>query len=206
MRAASPRGAKDEDLLGSTRATSPTRTGRRGGRSPATKSWPATTTRKRRPFQVAARPRRRAIVSPRMAASGDPSTKFDAYARNYVALHKQSVADSGEDPAYFAEYKQRCLERLAEGGGVDGPVLDYGCGIGSLMERLRGRFGVVDGYDPSRESLAVARERVPGATLFDDDGAIPDGHYALAVLACVLHHVPVAEREALLRRLRAKLR
>jgi SAM-dependent methyltransferase len=140
-----------------------------------------------------------------MPSAGEPSTKFDAYARDYEALHSQSIGASGEEPTYFADYKHRCLLRLA-GERPEGPILDYGCGIGTLLERLRTGFPRADGYDPSTESLGRARERVSDARLFEDEAAIPAGEYAFVVLACVLHHVPPSEREALLGRVRAKLR
>lgn len=131
--------------------------------------------------------------------------KFDAYARDYSALHKQNIAASGEEPIYFAEYKRRCIERLV-GPGFDEPILDYGCGIGTLTEQLAGPFRQIHGFDPSGESLAVASRRVPGAVFHANADAIPDGHYGLAVMACVLHHVPVAERQGLLRLTMSKLR
>jgi SAM-dependent methyltransferase len=134
----------------------------------------------------------------------DPEKKFDAYARDYETLHAQSIGASGEEPAYFFEYKRRCIERLA-GERFDGPILDYGCGIGMLIEQLGARFSQVDGFDPSGASIAQARQRAPTATIYADPADIPNGHYGMAILACVLHHVPRAEREALLRRVSAKL-
>jgi SAM-dependent methyltransferase len=131
--------------------------------------------------------------------------KFDAYARDYSALHQASIAASGEEPTYFAEYKRRCIERLV-GPGFDEPILDYGCGIGTLTEQLAGPFRQVHGFDPSSESVALASQRVPKAVFHADPAAIPDGHYGLAIMACVLHHVPPAEREALLRTTMGKLR
>jgi 2-polyprenyl-3-methyl-5-hydroxy-6-metoxy-1,4-benzoquinol methylase len=135
----------------------------------------------------------------------DRSSKFDAYARDYETLHAKSIEASGEEPTYFVTYKRRCIERMV-GNRFDEPILDYGCGIGMLIEQLGQRFSTVDGYDPSGESIARARQRAPRATVYETTSAIPDGRYALAILACVLHHVPPAEREALLRRVTAKLK
>jgi len=133
-----------------------------------------------------------------MAESFDPQTKaeFDQYAGSYDDLHKQNVAISGEGPEYFAVYKQRFLERLL--GRQRTPLLDFGCGIGNLTRLLVGPFADVAGYDPSVDSVALARQRAPGATFYADLDAIPQGHFGAVVVANVLHHVPPAERAPLL--------
>ncbi|MCU0682269.1 MAG: class I SAM-dependent methyltransferase [Polyangiaceae bacterium] len=131
------------------------------------------------------------------ATNGEAGAKFDAYAKEYQALHGASVAASGEAPDYFHRYKIDCLvERL--GFRRADPMLDYGCGIGNLTSLLAESFDEVHGYDPSAESLRVARERAPRASFFERAEALPDGRYAGAVLSGVLHHVPPPERPALL--------
>lgn len=129
-------------------------------------------------------------------------TKFDAYAQSYQDMHAASIAASGESTDYFAQYKLDCLKRI----GAEGPVLDYGCGIGNLTEKLVGWASEVHGYDPSRESLAVANKRAPSAILHEDPAALPDSHFETAVLAGVLHHVRPEERLELLRSVQTKLR
>lgn len=133
-----------------------------------------------------------------------PSTqmeaKFDAYAKDYERLHGNSITASGEQPAYFADYKVECISRLV-GPKFDQPILDYGCGTGSLTERLIRRFPRVSGFDPSSASVAEARSRAAGATFYDERAQIPKRYFGIAILANVLHHVPPAEREALVRSL-----
>ena len=132
--------------------------------------------------------------------------KFDGYARDYEDLHKASVAASGEDPAYFHDYKIDCLRRR---GLCRGPLLDYGCGTGNLTERLAraaGEVGEIHGFDPSTESLAEARARAPSAVLHDDPRALPREHFATAVLSGVLHHVAPPERAGVLETVRSTLR
>lgn len=138
-------------------------------------------------------------------SEGEPP-KFDGYARSYEQLHQSSIAASGEDPAYFHDYKVDCLRRH---GLLEGPLLDYGCGTGNLTERFadaRGGIGEVHGFDPSTESLAHAARRAPAATLHAATSTLPRGHFATAVLSGVLHHVPPRERADVLATVRRSLR
>jgi SAM-dependent methyltransferase len=134
----------------------------------------------------------------RAPRAGGAMTDFDEHARSYEAVHAGNLAPSGEAPAYFASYKQRVVERIL-GPRHSRPVLDYGCGIGMLTALLARSFPAVDGYDPSRESLELARARVPAARFFDRADALPSAHYGGVVLANVLHHVAPEERPRLLR-------
>jgi SAM-dependent methyltransferase len=140
--------------------------------------------------------------------SGMPSpegaTKFDAYSRSYEELHAASVSASGEPSAYFARYKLQCLQRAAV--PTTQPILDYGCGIGSLTTLLAEEFSDVHGYDPSAESIRLARERIPGAKLYEHDRDVPDDHFSTVVLSGVLHHVLPAQRRELLGTVLSKLK
>lgn len=132
--------------------------------------------------------------------------EFDAYAGSYEEDHRSSIAASGEDPAYFHDYKIACLERLTPRAEQAGPLLDFGCGIGNLTERFVTRYGEVHGYDPSEKSITRAKERAPGATFHTDSSTLPKAHFATAVLSGVLHHVAPSARVDLLRTVRGLLR
>lgn len=141
-----------------------------------------------------------------MGASYDPqqAAEFDEFAHRYDDMHSASIAASGEAPEYFAIYKQRTLERVL-GPAFSEPLLDFGCGIGNLTRFLVESFPAVHGYDPSSASAKLAAERAPKATFFDAIDALPRGTYGAVVVANVLHHVPAAERPALLARVREVL-
>jgi 2-polyprenyl-3-methyl-5-hydroxy-6-metoxy-1,4-benzoquinol methylase len=132
--------------------------------------------------------------------SFDPQqqAEFDRYAGTYDSLHAKSVSASGESPEYFALYKQSVLERIL-GPGFERPILDFGCGIGNLTNHIVKSFPIVHGYDPSAECVKLAQTRAPGATFFHDTNALPKNHYGATILANVLHHVPPAERPALMK-------
>jgi SAM-dependent methyltransferase len=131
-------------------------------------------------------------------------SEFDAHAGSYEEDHRTSVAASGEDPAYFHDYKLACLERI--GADLTGPMLDYGCGIGNLTERFVTRFGEVHGYDPSSVSIERAKERAPHAKFHLAESTLPKDYFATAVLSGVLHHVQPHARIDMMRKVRGLLR
>jgi SAM-dependent methyltransferase len=120
------------------------------------------------------------------------AAKFDAYARDYERLHAQSVSITGEETDYFARYKVDCLARA--GVARDQRILDFGCGIGNTTAQLVAQFSDVHGYEPSKVSAEQARQRATAATVYDDMAAVPKASFSVAVLSCVLHHVPPADR------------
>jgi SAM-dependent methyltransferase len=129
--------------------------------------------------------------------------KFDDYADNYEQLHAANVSVTGEETGYFSEYKVDCLKRA----GVDpsAPLLDFGCGIGNVTEKLVASFSDVHGYEPSALCAERARARVPRARIYDQLEAVPKGAFQTAVLSTVLHHVPPAERHSVVSEVRARL-
>lgn len=131
-------------------------------------------------------------------------SEFDAHAASYEDDHRSSIAASGEDPAYFHDYKVSCLAR--KGVREDGPLLDFGCGIGNLTERFVRRYREVHAFDPSAKSIERAKERSPGAHFHVDTEALPKDHFATAVLSGVLHHVLPSKRVDVLRTVRSALR
>jgi 2-polyprenyl-3-methyl-5-hydroxy-6-metoxy-1,4-benzoquinol methylase len=139
-----------------------------------------------------------------MADDGS-SAKFDRYAADYLRYHARSMRASGEPPEFFADHKMACLDRLLP-GGPEGPVLDYGCGVGLLTSRLCRRHGEVHGFDPSAVSLASAAQAAPTAVLHHSPEDIPDRHFGLVLLSTVLHHVPVEQRQDLLHTVLRKVR
>jgi 2-polyprenyl-3-methyl-5-hydroxy-6-metoxy-1,4-benzoquinol methylase len=132
------------------------------------------------------------------------SPKFDSVAADYSRLHAQNVAASGEGIEYFAQYKVSCLKRMGVTRGDR--VLDYGCGIGNITRLLVQHFDRVTGYDPSSESLAMARAAVPEASFHADLAELLTDTFDVAVLSGVLHHVPKGERIGVLRSVLGLLR
>jgi SAM-dependent methyltransferase len=136
--------------------------------------------------------------------------EFDRYASSYRQLHAENVRITGESPDYFAEYKAIHAARQARGRMPAARILDYGCGIGNSTGFLARHFPgcEIAGTDPSGASLDIARARTPGARFEPMQGdSIPfeSGHFGLAFVSCVLHHVPHDRHAPVLAELRRVL-
>lgn len=142
--------------------------------------------------------------------------EFDAHARSYKEVLDQSIGFSGEDSAYFAEYKIRDLRHELTRSGTDADtslrLLDFGCGVGTSMPHARRYFAQAEllGVDVSEESLGQARARHGEHARFLAlaDGELPvevaalDGAYAM----CVFHHVDEEAHVRILADIRSRLK
>jgi SAM-dependent methyltransferase len=139
--------------------------------------------------------------------SGEPA-EFDDYAAEYQGgLDNPIKRMLGSSPDQFIAVKTRWLMRhepkLRTGGLA---MLDYGCGVGSLMRVLAQTGGRADftGCDISSGMLQQVEKRWPASlgappALATQQGAqtpFADGQFDIATVSAVLHHVPVAERPA----------
>ncbi len=124
------------------------------------------------------------------------SMHFDQFAGDYKQILDETLAISGEDSAYFAEYKARYLARILS-RDFSGKVLDFGCGIGLLSGFLKQHLpkSRIDGFDVSRESLDRVHSALVEQGLFTSNSDLLAGDYDLIVLANVMHHIVVAQRQ-----------
>ena len=126
---------------------------------------------------------------------------FDEHSADYSEKMDRALAGIGLDHSFFFEAKLRQIvearRRLTVSGAVR--VLEIGCGIGLLTQRLRPLLTDVWGIDPSISSLGQAA--APGGRLVAADGLrtpFADETFDLVICVCVLHHVPVGRRAAFL--------
>lgn len=135
---------------------------------------------------------------------GEP-TEFDRYSETYRAAVERSIAFSGADLDVFTRAKARELlgltaRRLGDPRGLS--FLDVGCGPGETDRWLEGHVRGLTGVDVSTEMIEVARERNPWAVYRPDgpDGELPfqEECFEVCFAVCVLHHVPVPQRPAML--------
>jgi trans-aconitate methyltransferase len=142
--------------------------------------------------------------------TGDPSG-FDACAESYDEDLAQGLSLSGESRDYFARGRVGLLaELLARTGERPRRIVDLGCGTGDTAPVLESAFDPesVLGVDTSARSLALAAQRFSTPRVrFAALGAAPPCEGAdLVYCNGVFHHVPPAERPALLALVRRTLR
>ena len=135
-----------------------------------------------------------------------PKMQFDRFAGDYEQILNQSVAASGEDSAYFSEYKALYLKRLLT-PGFSGKMLEFGCGIGLLSGFLKKNLPAIriDGFDVSRDSIQKVSLALAEQGLFTSDSAQLSSEYQLIVAANVLHHIQREERQNVIRELADRL-
>jgi 2-polyprenyl-3-methyl-5-hydroxy-6-metoxy-1,4-benzoquinol methylase len=71
---------------------------------------------------------------------------------------------------------------------IEGRVLDYGCGVGVLRDRVT--VAEYTGVDLDADSIRIARQRHPGATFRTLDEFRGGGPYDTIVALAVIEHVP----------------
>jgi ubiquinone/menaquinone biosynthesis C-methylase UbiE len=126
---------------------------------------------------------------------------FDRYASGYVDDVDRSVSFTGRNSAFYARRKVELLEEIVQqrSRSLEGlSLLDVGCGTGTTDQLLAPRVRSLHGVDVSAEMLVKARQNVPEAQFSWYDGAtlpFDDGAFDVVVAICVLHHVPLPQRD-----------
>ena len=94
--------------------------------------------------------------------------------RNRVQEEKDFWNKCAQDPEVDIKYiadvsTEECIEALHPLGGINGPVLDIGCGVGRILSRI---FYQGTGIDISEKMLEEARKRdtFPLHTYIQNDG------------------------------------
>ena len=140
--------------------------------------------------------------------------EFDRHAATYKQLHQTNIALTGEEPAYFADYKMRDFRALLEQTGLplDGRYLDFGSGVGASVVPFREhvpRARLVCA-DVSAESLELGKQSRAGAEEYawmpDGKLPLPDASVDGAFACCVFHHIPQEQHAEALKELRRVLK
>jgi len=132
---------------------------------------------------------------------------FDRFAGDYKQVLDQSLAVSGQDSNYFAEYKARYLRRLFS-PDFSGKVLDFGCGIGLLSGFLKKHLPAIqlDGFDVSEDCILKVEPALAAEGIFTCDSSCLRRDYQLIVIANVMHHIPPQQRMEVIHELADRLR
>lgn len=131
---------------------------------------------------------------------------FDDYSGSYDELLQESTKLFAEDAEYFARYKVELATQQKNTLPIK-RVLEYGCGTGRNIRYLQAAFpeAEVVGTDVSAESLRLARANNPMAEFKLESIDLAVGKFDFIFIACVFHHIPLAEREGVMKTLATRL-
>jgi hypothetical protein len=86
----------------------------------------------------------------------------------------------------YEKIEKYMADKVAQNGDRPMRVLDFGCGRGDLMNRLKDIAGIeVEGIDFSKEAIRICRERGLSAHVGDK----PDGEWDAVICTEVLEHI-----------------
>lgn len=135
----------------------------------------------------------------------ESAAEFDAFAEDYDTLHQKNLVVMGKDLNMFAQYKVRMTAELLP--SFPAKILEFGCGTGRNLPFFKQYFPLADlyGSDISDVSMNKARKCVSNLTCFNSsspDALVPFiDTFDIVFLSCVLHHIPLIEREEWLKSL-----
>jgi len=135
--------------------------------------------------------------------SNNKKQSFDQFADNYESILDESITISGETSIFFAELKVKLLaEYLSKIRSSPLNILDYGCGTGNSVTFIGKYFqnSKILGVDPSAKSIEIAKKRHPHQqfTVLGET-ELNESYFDLIISACVFHHIPLQEREQVLK-------
>ena len=128
---------------------------------------------------------------------------YDRVAQRYLEFTQRDLQT--DKPSARMDYLRKLLERLP----VQAEVLELGCGAGVPCTQLLAQQTHVTGVDISATQIALARQNVPTATLFQADMmtlTFPSASFDAVVAFYSLIHLPRIEQAVLLERLAQWLR
>jgi len=130
---------------------------------------------------------------------------FDEFSDSYSQDISNALGKLDGESTYFSKRKVDVIRDLFK-GVEPGIILDYGCGIGSLIPFLHEIFpeSEICATDLSIESLRQVQRKYPYVKIFQPDEVDP-GSCDLVVLSNVLHHVPPNTRGKLMSEICEKL-
>jgi SAM-dependent methyltransferase len=136
---------------------------------------------------------------------------FDEYSSDYSRRVDDALPLSDCDHDFFlTEKADHFLRLLSNLGPTESMrVLDVGCGVGLVEQRLSRKVKKIVGVDLGVATLRTAVKNAPDASALAYDGLqlpLRANSFDAALAICVLHHVPQAARGDLIREIARTVR
>ena len=129
----------------------------------------------------------------------DKPVDFDDYSSNYKDTILKSFGNIDNNVSYYHSGKAKIAKR--ELACNPKKILDFGCGIGSMLKFLKENFNQSKfyAYDESLKSLEYVKLKFPDVNCINSLNTIEK--FNLILLSNVIHHVKSAERNSLFQKI-----
>ena len=129
----------------------------------------------------------------------DKSVNFDDFSSNYEDKILKSFGNIDSNVSYYHSGKAKIAKR--ELTFNPDKILDFGCGIGSMLKFLKENFNYSKfyAYDESSKSLEHVKTKYPDVNCIYNLNTIEK--FDLIVLSNVIHHVKSGERNNLFKKI-----
>ena len=129
----------------------------------------------------------------------DKSVNFDDFSSNYEDKILKSFGNIDSSVSYYHSGKAKIAKR--ELTFNPDKILDFGCGIGSMLKFLKENFNYSKfyAYDESSKSLEHVKKKYPDVNCMYNLNTIEK--FDLIILSNVIHHVKNGERNNLFKKI-----
>lgn len=121
--------------------------------------------------------------------------EFDNFAGSYKSILNATLGQFEGNLDYYTRYKASYIKGIV-GDDYSGKVLDYGCGIGFLLQTLKTFLPKTSliGFDISVKSIAAIDKSIHDRIKFTWKVEELEDDYDLVVVSNVFHHIPIESR------------
>ena len=129
----------------------------------------------------------------------DKSINFDDFSSDYENKILKSFGNIDSNVSYYHSGKAKIAKR--ELASSPNKILDFGCGIGSMLKFLKENFNHSKfyAYDESLKSLELVKIKYPDVNCIHSLDTIEK--FDLIFLSNVIHHVKSSERNDLFKKI-----
>mgnify|MGYP000876598678 CR=1 FL=1 len=139
------------------------------------------------------------LLSMKIEKKNDKHINFDDFSSNYEDKILKSFGNIDSNVSYYHSGKAKIAKR--ELTSIPNKILDFGCGVGSMLKFLKENFNESKfyAYDESLKSLELVKTKYPDVNCINNLNTIEK--FDLIFVSNVIHHVKSVERNDLFQKI-----